>query len=158
MTGEKLAFVWIGAPPPSHLGLGQAHLEAFERRADVFAPASIHPGPVQCLVSTTLPAQLGGHQRCCNVSIPGMDSQRLHCIYVEWLLLFLRNKQEHQNLTKHRLVAFLSFPLPAGSWVFGPAVFMFPCSLLCFRRTLTAVHVWKLLGVTSCISGGSETN
>lgn len=54
IKGEKLAFVRIGAPPPSHLGLGQAHLEAFEWRADVFAPASVHPGPVQCLVSTSL--------------------------------------------------------------------------------------------------------
>lgn len=29
INGEKLAFVCIGAPPPSHLGLAQAHLEAF---------------------------------------------------------------------------------------------------------------------------------
>lgn len=62
--------------------------------------------------------------------------------------IVLRNKQEHQNLTKHRLIAFLLFPLPAGSWVFGPAVFMFPCSPLCFRRTLTTMHVWRLLRVT----------
>lgn len=121
-------------------------------RTGVFAPAAPHPGPEHCFILTTLPLCTAGWPSMlpeCFHSRYGQHS--LHCIYVKCLLLFLRNKQENQNLTKHRLYAFLSFPLPAGSWVFGPAVFMFPCSLLCFRRSLTAVHVWKLQGMTSPI-------
>lgn len=140
---------------PSHLEAGEAHLEASAWWPDVFAPATVHPGHVWCLNFTTLP--LHSWVGICIAIFPFQVWTAQFTLYLCWMSsIVLWNKQEHQNLTKHRLIAFLSFPLPAGSWVFGPAVFMFPCSLLRFRRTLTTMHVWKLLRVTSCISVNSD--
>lgn len=93
--------------------------KAFSWWPDVVAAAAVHPGHVCSFISTTLP--LHSRVGIWFAMFPFQVWTAQFTLYLCWMSsIVLWNKQEHQNLTKHRLVAFLSFPFPAGSWVFGP--------------------------------------
>lgn len=102
---------------------------------------------------TLLSAQLGGHLYCGNVFIPCTDSNHLHSIYVERLLLFW-NKNKKRKI-KQNTESFPSchFPLLLDG---GFSAWVAPCLRLWFRSTLKPTHIWMgkailILSLTSFI-------